>query len=183
MTRPREDGGVAFVVAGGWRTLNCRVRWTQCVGTCSWTSWRRLTSRFGTCNDISIALPAGTPPQMALDVCSEPSFFIAPEGVNTGSNPLGVMYLCERESGYRAPASRHLRRVRLGRQARPAFACAALCAYSADQLLNPGRWRFRHLRSGRCPWCRYDIRGLAEERCPECGKSWLRTSPFVSLTD
>ncbi len=42
----------------------------------------------------------------------------------------------------------------------------------ADRLLKRHRWRARHLRSGRYPWCRYDIRGLPEPRCPECGETW-----------
>ncbi len=52
------------------------------------------------------------------------------------------------------------------------FACGSVCDAAADRLLDRHRWRARHLRSGRCPWCRYDIRGLPEPRCPECGETW-----------
>ncbi len=52
------------------------------------------------------------------------------------------------------------------------FACGSVCETAVDRLLNRHRWRARHLRSGRCPWCRYDIRGLPEPRCPECGETW-----------
>ncbi len=53
-----------------------------------------------------------------------------------------------------------------------AFALGPVWKAAADRLLNRHRWRARHLRSGRCPWCRYDIRGLPEPRCPECGETW-----------
>ena len=52
------------------------------------------------------------------------------------------------------------------------FAFGSVCEAAADRLLNRHRWRARHLRSGRCPWCRYDIRGLPARRCPECGQTW-----------
>ncbi len=52
------------------------------------------------------------------------------------------------------------------------FACGVACAKSAAGLLNPERWRSRCLRSGRCPRCRYTIRGLPQQRCPECGETW-----------
>ncbi len=52
------------------------------------------------------------------------------------------------------------------------FACGSVCDAAADRLLDRHRWRARHLRSGRCPWCRYDIRGLPDPRCPECGETW-----------
>ncbi len=52
------------------------------------------------------------------------------------------------------------------------FACGSICAAAAHRLLDRHRWRARHLRSGCCPWCRYDIRGLPEPRCPECGETW-----------
>ncbi len=45
-------------------------------------------------------------------------------------------------------------------------------ALAAESVLNPKRWRDRHLARGRCPWCRYDIRHLPECRCPECGEMW-----------
>lgn len=52
------------------------------------------------------------------------------------------------------------------------FACGSVCEATVGWLLNRHRWRARHLRSGCCPWCRYDIRGLPEPRCPECGETW-----------
>ena len=48
----------------------------------------------------------------------------------------------------------------------------SLCASGANWLGNSTRWRSRAVRSHRCPWCRYDIRGLPEQRCPECGETW-----------
>lgn len=57
-------------------------------------------------------------------------------------------------------------------------ALIALCAfiYSARYTCSPWWWR-KHAREGRlargkCPRCRYDIRGLARTRCPECGAEW-----------
>ncbi len=52
------------------------------------------------------------------------------------------------------------------------FAFVKVWEAVADPLVNRHRWRARHLRSGRCPWCRYDICGLPEPRCPECGETW-----------
>ena len=52
------------------------------------------------------------------------------------------------------------------------FAFVQVWQAVADPFLNRYRWRARHFRSGRCPWCRYDIRGLPERRCPECGETW-----------
>ena len=47
-----------------------------------------------------------------------------------------------------------------------------LCVTGANWLGIPARWRSRYVRSHRCPWCRYDIHGLPERRCPECGETW-----------
>jgi hypothetical protein len=33
----------------------------------------------------------------------------------------------------------------------------------------PGAIRARRVRAGKCAKCRYDLRGLGEARCPECG--------------
>ncbi len=52
------------------------------------------------------------------------------------------------------------------------IALSFLCLTGADWLGNPARWRSRCVRSHRCPSCRYDIRGLPEQRCPECGETW-----------
>jgi len=51
-----------------------------------------------------------------------------------------------------------------------------------DDLLEPIRERLRprtetekrrdKLRRGACPACAYDIRGLREAQCPECGQHW-----------
>ena len=32
--------------------------------------------------------------------------------------------------------------------------------------------RLAKLRRGRCPNCGYDVRGLPQRRCPECGETW-----------
>ena len=47
-----------------------------------------------------------------------------------------------------------------------------ICHRAADRIASPERWRARYLNEGRCPNCRYDIRGLPEARCPECGETW-----------
>ena len=53
------------------------------------------------------------------------------------------------------------------------FSIGAACEAGADWLLNRyPRWRARHLHSGRCPRCKYDLRYLPEPRCPECGETW-----------
>jgi len=39
-------------------------------------------------------------------------------------------------------------------------------------LHDDAYWKTRHLRNSVCPYCRYDIRGLPEPRCPECGAVW-----------
>jgi hypothetical protein len=33
--------------------------------------------------------------------------------------------------------------------------------------------RQEKLRKGECPGCRYDVRGLVEHQCPECGRRWM----------
>jgi hypothetical protein len=35
--------------------------------------------------------------------------------------------------------------------------------------------RQEKLRKGECPGCRYDVRGLVESQCPECGRPWHST--------
>jgi hypothetical protein len=37
---------------------------------------------------------------------------------------------------------------------------------------TPDEIRQDKLRKGQCPGCRYDVRGLVENRCPECGQRW-----------
>ena len=52
------------------------------------------------------------------------------------------------------------------------IALSFLCVTGANWLGNPTHWRSRYVHSHRCPWCRYDIRGLPQQRCPECGETW-----------
>jgi hypothetical protein len=41
-----------------------------------------------------------------------------------------------------------------------------------SRLTSVERWHRAHLRAGRCPGCRYEIRSLPQRRCPECGIAW-----------
>ncbi len=52
------------------------------------------------------------------------------------------------------------------------IALSFLCVTGANWLGNPAHWRSRYVHSHRCPCCRYDIRGLPQQRCPECGETW-----------
>ncbi len=49
------------------------------------------------------------------------------------------------------------------------FSIGAACEVGADWLFNRYAGRDRHLHSGRCPRCEYDLRHLPKRRCPECG--------------
>ena len=43
--------------------------------------------------------------------------------------------------------------------------------------------RARRRKSGRCPWCAYDLRGLAPgSQCPECGRGALASPSHISRT-
>ena len=46
------------------------------------------------------------------------------------------------------------------------------CTMAFDSLLDRRRWCDHHLQRGRCPRCKYDIRDLPDQRCPECGFAW-----------
>lgn len=62
------------------------------------------------------------------------------------------------------------------------LAALPIWAAAAYSVLTMPAWPFwQHfgvstrataLRRGRCPRCGYDIRGLVETRCPECGEKW-----------
>ena len=46
------------------------------------------------------------------------------------------------------------------------------CTMAIDSLFDQRRWCDRNFRRGRCPRCKYDIRNLPDQRCPECGFAW-----------
>ncbi len=46
------------------------------------------------------------------------------------------------------------------------------CTMTIDSLFDRRRWCDHNLRRGRCPCCKYDIRNLPDQRCPECGFAW-----------
>jgi hypothetical protein len=46
------------------------------------------------------------------------------------------------------------------------------CTMALDSLFDPRRWCDHNLQRGRCPRCKYDIRNLPDQRCPECGFVW-----------
>lgn len=58
-----------------------------------------------------------------------------------------------------------------------AIALLAAFVYSLRWNLSLTVWRARRrqarLSRGLCPRCRYSLRGLAENKCPECGEVWM----------
>jgi hypothetical protein len=54
------------------------------------------------------------------------------------------------------------------------FLAAVFGAYPTWQLALWGR-KIRRRRRGLCVYCGYDLRGLVEPRCPECGMAFDRT--------
>jgi hypothetical protein len=49
---------------------------------------------------------------------------------------------------------------------------AVACLRQSNRMVDPRRWAGDRLAHGLCPHCGYDIRGLPESRCPECGMTW-----------
>lgn len=57
------------------------------------------------------------------------------------------------------------------------FACLLLAAYPMLSFVR-GPWRRRRRRKrGLCIQCGYNLTGLSENRCPECGRPFETTSP------
>jgi hypothetical protein len=87
-------------------------------------------------------------------------------------------YCCYRFKGFRVEVRDHASGSRLRFCKFPLWAPAALFAcYPTVGLIRGPVRRYGRRQRGRCVRCSYDLRGLREPRCPECGTPFELPAP------